>query len=237
MVQHGSLDVQQVNHAGNNRHHALVHRRGRPGRPAALGTAGHDKPVHLHIAPLGTGAEGGHRIHGTYRRFGHRQPGRPFRVAGPQELVPGISNEGILLSAFGFAGKHQRLVGYHLQFRHHRFGSPSDPDHVAIGRCGCFAVIGAAANEQQRLRMDYRVRPDDVQPVFPDGAVHLVGREPGLGGHFQNIGREILAPDGVHDTVAVVRVGRGDVFVQRRLLVLDGLGCGGGPGRRVLFAP
>ena len=182
---------------GNNRHHALVHRRGRPGRPAPLGAARDDKPIHFHVTPLGAGTEGGHGVHRPHGRLGHRQPGGPLGVAGAQKLVPGISDQGILLAAFGFAREDQRLVGYHLQFRHHRFGREGNLRPCCHRRTWArLPSLAPPLMNSSAFEWATDVRPDNDQPMLPEGPIHLVGREPGLRGHLQNIGRLVFAPDG-----------------------------------------
>ena len=83
MVQHGWFDVKHVNHDGNDRNDALIHRRSCPGSPTALGTAGHDKAVHFDLVPFRAGAERGDGVEGAHGRFGHWEPGGPFRVTRP----------------------------------------------------------------------------------------------------------------------------------------------------------
>ena len=60
--------------------------------------------------------------------------------------------------------------------------------------------------------------------MFPDRFVHLVGGQPSLRGHFQNVGGVALARDRVDQMILVVRIRLGDVLVQGRQFVPGGRG-------------
>src|SRR5664279_6129711 len=76
--------------------------------------------------------------------------------------------------------------------------------------------------------MGYGVRPDDGQPMLPEGPVHLIGREPGLGGHLQDMSSLAFAWKGGHKAITVVGIGCGNIIIQRCSLVLDWLTSGVG---------
>ena len=65
-------------------------------------------------------------------------------------------------------GEDQRLVGHHLQLRHHRPGERGDAHQVLVDRPRRGAVVVAAGDVEERLRVLDLGRPDDGQPVLPD---------------------------------------------------------------------
>jgi hypothetical protein len=79
-----------------------------------------------------------------------------------------------------------------------------------------FPSVRTASDDQQpRIVLD-AVRFDNAQPVLPDGAVDLIGLEPGLRSHFEDILGEPLAAHCFCQLVAVGRVGFFDVILQGR---------------------
>ena len=91
----------------------------RPGRPTALGPPGDHVGFHGLGTASGCCGEGTDRIHGADHRLGHRQPSRPARVTGAEELVPRVGDEIILDPFLAVPVEDEGLIGDHLQFHHH----------------------------------------------------------------------------------------------------------------------
>ena len=58
--------------------------------------------------------------------------------------------------------------------------------------------------------------------MFPERAVHLIGGEPGLRSHFEDVGRLTLARDRAHEVVGEIRIRPRDIVVQRGALAERG---------------
>ena len=211
------FNVQQVDDNGGDGNDARIDCGGGPGGPAALGTPGDVEPVHGGVAAGITGAERGDGVHGAHRRLGHGEPRRPFFVAGPKEFVPGVSDEGVFAAFLIVTGECEWLVGNIAQFGCHRSRTGGNGDDISFGLRGWFLFVAAAADEEQAGGAGELVRLHDGEPMLPERPVDLVGGEPRLRNHIDDVGGIAFAPDGIHEMPFVVRIRRRDVTVESRL--------------------
>ena len=150
VVDHRRLQVEHVDHRRHDRDDAAVHGRGRPRRPATLGTAGDDELRDRAPATLGRLGVRLHRVHGADGSLGHREARQPLLVAAIEELAPAIGDEVVFLARDAVLEERQRLVRDHPQFGDDRLRAGGNGREHGVGLRWRGAVVGAASDEQQR---------------------------------------------------------------------------------------
>src|SRR5439155_8139828 len=127
------------------------------------------------------------------------------------------SDEGVFGAFLLISGEGEWLVRNIAQFGDNRARIGSDGDDISFGFAGLFLFVAAAADEEQAGGAGELIRLHDGEPMLPEGSVDLVGGEPRLRNHIDDVRGIAFAPDGTHQMPRVVRIWRGDVTVERGL--------------------
>ena len=210
--------VEHVDHDRHDGHHALVHRRHAPSGPAALGRASHHELVDRHGAALRLGQKIGDCVHRADASLGHWQTGRPTLVAGTQVLVPGVSDEGVLVAVAILAGETQRLVRHHLELRHHRSGFHGGLHHHIAGLGRRLLAVAAAGDHQHAGLVPHLGGLDDDHPVLPQRPIDIGLGQKRLRRHLEDVSRVAAALVGGEQSILVGRIRLGHVAVERVFL-------------------
>ncbi len=208
------LDVEQVDHEWRDRDNALVDGGGGPGGPAALRSTRDEELIDVHVAAFLAVAERRDGVYGPHGALRHRQTQRPFLIAGPHVLVPGVGDNRVLTAGFGLTGERDRLIGDVLKHAGDRAGGQCERSEDGVGSRGRLAADVAAGNEEESdIGLD-RLGLDNDQPVLPDGVIDLGGGQVLLRGEIDDVGGVTVTRDGVDQLPFVVRIGCGDVFIE-----------------------